>query len=111
MGGQLYPNHEPDAEPSDDEFSFTDSFPTVFEVGYPGWDPDIQRAEARRLFEELSSTIPFRVALVSGFDILVAVSGQASALSRFPGHDALRARSKGLAALPPAFGVTRRPID
>lgn len=104
VGGELYPNHGTDPDASDDEISFTDNFRAVFEVGYTGRDSDVQPAEAARLFEELSSAALFRMALVRGFDILVAVSSPGIGTVMLPDGTTpyVQDRKAWLPYLPPA---------
>ncbi|MEV6634047.1 hypothetical protein AB0M54_25180 [Actinoplanes sp. NPDC051470] len=53
--------------------SMFDAFPTVFEVQYTGRDEDVQLAEARLLFGELTAA-PLLLALIQAVDFVLAIS-------------------------------------
>ncbi|MEV7629156.1 hypothetical protein [Actinoplanes sp. NPDC089786] len=73
VGGELYRNAVETDWRTNAERSFIDAFPIVLDVGYTGRDEEIQRAEARLLFGELSAA-PILTALVQSLDLLLAVS-------------------------------------
>jgi len=84
VGGEIYVNFLADPDADVEEASLIDAFATIFDVGYTGRDERIQLDEARMLFTELSSKTPMAMALVHGFDILVAISSAEAGLVWLP---------------------------
>ncbi|WP_093622259.1 hypothetical protein [Actinoplanes philippinensis] len=80
VGGELRANELADpAEPS-----FLDVFPLVLDLGITIGDRGRQLAEARALFTELARVSPVPVALVRGYDYLLAAAGAGDRLVWFP---------------------------
>ncbi|GGK87007.1 hypothetical protein [Mangrovihabitans endophyticus] len=84
VGGEVYGNFTVDPDAALDEESFTDSFPMMFDVGFTGGDRSVQLEEAKLLFVELSDKYPATMALVRGFDMLIAVSSERAGLRWMP---------------------------
>jgi hypothetical protein len=84
VGGEIYSNDAADSDAGIDDESFLDSFPVVLDVGYTGRDRDIQFREATDLFVELAAKVPLRMALVRGYDFLIAVSSPITGLVWLP---------------------------
>lgn len=74
VGGEVYDNDGVEVDwRTNDERSLIDAFLMVFDVAYTGRDLEIQLQEARALFAELTAA-PLAMALVNGYDFLLAIS-------------------------------------
>jgi hypothetical protein len=84
IGGRVRRNVVADPDPRPEEESLTDYFPVMVDINYTGRDEGTQFEEAKRLFADLAIKSSTTMALLRGFDTLVAVYTKESGLVLFP---------------------------
>jgi hypothetical protein len=84
VGGEVLPNiyADPSADPDDE--SLPDGYTVVWQIRYTGGDEDIQLAEARTLFRQMTEKEPWPAVHTHGLDTLVAAWHPGMGLREFP---------------------------
>lgn len=84
VGGEVYVNDTAEVDwRTNEQRSMIDAFPRIFDVGYRDGDLEAQLAEARLIFAELSGA-PMMMALVNGYDFLLAISDPRRGVTMMP---------------------------
>jgi hypothetical protein len=108
VGGHIARNIFGSSDPELDESSVLDGYEVVFTIRSTIHGEQIQRDEARWLFDGISTRLSYQMLLTSGMDLLVAAWSPSLGLTEFPARTSVATGHRDLWA---PYAITPARLD